>query len=180
MKFLKYVLPLILVVALIVGGTMSASAYSTYATYTIDNDDAQGFSNGRYGFETKISSSSLFYSDARTQKCNMNGSVYYYNFTPYGRSTKIYATVSAYLNHANFTDPSAGYYINDYSTAASTLAGYINQDKAPGGWNTIGMATTGIRNASGLYATQRVELYPSTAGAGKTCGADAVRVVLQY
>lgn len=180
MKFLKYVLPMVLVVALLVSGTMSASAYTTYATYTIDNDDAQGYSNDRYGFETKISGSTLFYKDARTQSCNMNGSTYYYNFPSYLRYTPIFATISAYLYHANFTDPRAAYYINDYSSSASSLAGYINQNTAPAGWSQIGTADTGIRHAEGWYTTRRVELWASTRGSSYTCGADAIKVALQY
>lgn len=180
MKCLKFVLLLGMIMALLVGGSIGANAYTTYTTHIIDNDDAQGYSNDRYGFDTKLSARSLYYGDARLQTCNSNGSTYYYNFTPYGRSTKIYATVSAYLNHTKFTDPRAAYYINDYSTAGSALAGYINQNTAPGGWNQIGTASTGIRSASGLYATQRVELCASTQGSSYNCGADAIKVVLQY
>lgn len=85
MKSIEYVLSMVMVVALLAGGTMRAGAYTTYATYTIDNDDSHGYSNERYGFETKISGSTLFYQDARIQNCNMNGSTYYYNFPSYSR-----------------------------------------------------------------------------------------------
>lgn len=181
MKIFKLILPMVLITALFVGGTLNANAYTVYKTYIIDNDDAQGFSNkDYYGFDTKISGTNLYYKDARTQTCNKNGSVYYYDYPSYTRYTTIFVTISAYLYHKSFTDPRASYWINDYSAANSSLAGYINQNTAPAGWNQIGTASADIRRADGLRATRRAEVWPSTNGSSYTCGADAVKVVIQY
>ena len=44
-------------------------------------------------------------------------------------------SLQAYLNHAAFKDPSAVYYVGSYTL------GYINQNLAPGGWNTVSQTT---------------------------------------
>ena len=179
MKVPKYILSILLVTSLLIGGSLNLSAYTITQTHIIDNDDAQGYSNGRVGFDTVIHANYLYYGDARIQSCNYPGSAYYYYFTPYGGNYKIYGQVSAYLNHSKFTDPRAAYYINDYSYSSSAFAGYINQNLAPGGWNSVGIATATIHSADGLYSTRRVELVPSNTS-GCFCGADTIKVALGH
>ena len=50
----------------------------------IDNDtNVSGYSNSRYGFSEYMSSSSLYYSDARIQNSNNSSYSYHYHFQQY-------------------------------------------------------------------------------------------------
>ncbi len=178
-KFLKSGFTILVSLVLAIGCITSVNAYTVHSTHIIDNDDAQGYSNSRYGFDTKINASTLYYQDARTQRCN-SSSVYSWNYGWHSRYTPFYVTVNAFLYHASFTDPRAAYYFTDGTSSIVNLVGYINQNTAPAGWSSIGTKATGIVSPEGKYYTNQVELVPSSNGASYTCGADAVKVVLQY
>lgn len=179
--FLRRALVVLLVMALGVCASVSVNAFTTVHTYTIDNDDAQGYSNDREGFDTWFQSDNLYYQDARKQACDSSNYAYSYNFPTYYRYTTIYGKVSAYLYNPSFTDPAAWYGINDYLSYAFSDAGYINQDLAAAGWNVIGTATTEITLPDGYQCTNAVEVRPSTSNnTGKTCGADAIKIQLGY
>ena len=179
--FLRRVLVVLLVMVLGVCASVSVNAFTTVHTYTIDNDDAQGFSNDRVGFDTWFQSTNLYYQDARKQACDSLSHSYSYNFDRYLRYSTIYGKVSAYLYNPSFTDPAAWYGINDYLSYSYSDAGYINQDLAAAGWNVIGTATTFMSSAEGYHCTNFVEVRPSTSNnTGKTCGADAIKIQLGY
>jgi len=173
---------MIMMVSLVICLSVNVNAFTTYATYTIDNDDAQGYTNSRIGFDTWFSSGALYYQDARKQACDSSYYEYVYQFSPYSRYTPIYGQVSAYLYNVNFTDPSAFYGIADTYTYYIASAGYINQNLAAAGWNIIGTATTTHSFPdTGKYVCDFVKVIPSTENnAGTTCGADAIEVVLGY
>lgn len=179
-KLFKTIVPIILVLSMVVGMSLSANAFTTYTTHIIDNDDAQGYSNEKYGFDNWFQASTLYYQDARKQVCNSDNNAYVYKFPKYYRYTTIYGQISAYLYNINFTDPSAAYYMNDYLTYAYSGAGYINQDLAATGWNVIGTATTEIALPDGFQCTSAVEVWASQDNTTKYCGADAIKITLGY
>lgn len=58
-KLFKTIVPIIIVLSMVVGMSLSANAFTTYTTHIIDNDDAQGYSNEKYGFDTWFQASTL-------------------------------------------------------------------------------------------------------------------------
>ncbi len=179
-KLLKVILPISLVAAMMVGASLNVGAFTIAKTHIIDNDDAQGYSNDRYGFDTWFKGNTLYHQDARKQACTSGNYEYQYNFPQYSRYTKIYGRVSAYLYNISFTDPSACYMIMDGKSFATAVAGYINQDLASPGWNTVGTATTGVTMPDNFQCTAFVSLVPSQSGSAKYCGADAIKIELGY
>ena len=178
-KFLKTAFTMLLLAALIISPSMNVYAFTVEETHTIDNDDAQGYSNSRVGFDTLFQAKNLYYQDARRQVCDSDNNYYYYNFPTYGRYTTIYGRISAYLYDVSFTDPEADYMINDYSQYQFAGAGYINQDLAAPGWNVIGTART-TPAATGAHRTRMVEIAASKNHPTKNCGADAIKIELGY
>lgn len=121
------------------GTIVNVYAFTIEKTHIIDNDDAQGYSNEKVGFDTLIQASNLYYQDARMQAYNSTENYYRYEIVPtYKRYTFIYEQVSAYLYNVNFTDPAAQYYCLADRDYLGFSAGYINQDLAAAGWNVIG------------------------------------------
>ena len=180
-RTVKIIVLLSMVLMILCSFVINNYAYTYTVTHIIDNDDAQGYSNDRYGFNTWFQANNLYYNDARKQVCNSHY-YYKYKFTKYYRySSDIYAQVSAYLYNINFTDPEANYYINDYLTDVYAPAGYINQDLAATGWNVIGVAHTTLSIPdTGFRCTDAVEVWTSENHSTKYCGADAIRVRLGY
>jgi len=189
-RAIKVILPALLLIVSIFGMTVNANAFTIVQTHIIDNDDAQGYSNSRMGFNTSISGSTLYYQDARTQRCvpsdypNVYGRNRYWYFlkTPYKRSTYIYGTIYSYLYNAQFTDPCAEYllYNPDAPSVILNSAGTINQDLAAAGWNKIGDASSKYLHTDGTISAGGVYLIPSSTYSTKYCGADAIKVELGY
>lgn len=180
-KIRHIVVPMLILVMLIIGMTLSVQAFTIAQTDTIDNDDAQGYSNDREGFNEKFTGSNLFYQDARIQECTESYYYYGYNLkTAYTRHTDIYGTVSAFLYHKRFTDPEANYLIGTCSSSMYCSAGYINQNLAPAGWNEIGTAVNSLLFAPDIRSTDDVRVQPSGNHPGFYCGADAIKIELGY
>lgn len=181
-RLLKTVFPLALLVLLLTGLSLNAFALTTVVTtHIIDNDDAQGYSNARFGFDTWFQASTLYYQDARKQVCYSedSGYEYCYYFPDYTSNGYIHAQVSAYLYNINFTDPSATYEINSSSSIDYFVAGCINQDLAAPGWNVVGEAIAKVASG-GLYYTNTLGVRPSLTNPTKYCGADAIKIELGY
>ena len=51
-RAIKVILPALLLIVSIFGMTVNANAFTIVQTHIIDNDDAQGYSNSRMGFNT--------------------------------------------------------------------------------------------------------------------------------
>ncbi len=183
-KILKIVLPITLVAAMLIGSSVSVGAITYNTTHIIDNDDAQGYSNTRFMFDTWFKADTLYYQDARIQQCITPDNItpgYIYQFPSYSRYTPIYAKVSAYLYNISFTDPQALYEVECTKREFYKTAGTINQDLAAPGWNTIGTAViNGVTFQDGSYATSKVWLTPSKGNNSKYCGADAIKIELGY
>jgi len=157
------------------------SDFTTYATYTIDNDDDQGFSNAKLGFDTWFQSSTSFRGDARKQSCTSQANEYDWKFKAYSRNTTIFTKVSAYLYDVSFTDPQASYYVNDTYSYILSPAGIINQNLAACGWNNIGVTNTIIGTPEyDLVNVWFLRLIPSKSGSSYYCGADGVKLVIGY
>lgn len=181
---MKRIAKLMLVILLISGLSLSVYASTQTKTHIIDNDDAQGYTNNRIGFNTWFQSNTFYYKDARRQICSSDNSFYQYIFPTISSSRPLSVQVRAYLYHPSFTDPVAVYGINSSSSLFIKIAGTINQDLASPGWNVIGTASANISGSLGMgqlgYSTWLVELRPSKNHTGKYCGADAVSVAVTY
>ncbi len=178
-RIIKSMLGILLLVVMVLGMSLNAYALTQTRSHIIDNDDAQGYSNERYGFDTLFQASTLYYQDARRQACNADNNDYRYIFPQINSSKPITVQISAYLYHASFTDPAAKYMANGIHELFWFVAGTINQDMAPAGWNVIGSALSYAATPSG-YSTYMVDVQPSQNNPGKYCGADAVKVVIEY
>lgn len=148
-------------------------------THTIDNDDAHGHSNSSNGFSSYLTSSYHYNGDARRQSSSSpsNGLYRWIYKSTFIKSGTINATVKAYLNDYSFTDPAARYYINYGNTYVVKLAGTLNQNTAPGGWNTIGSISMAPIDSSGRNVSSYVQL--SVSGkSGYNTGADGIQITL--
>lgn len=154
--------------------TMSVNAYSS--TRTIDNDSiASGYGNFNRGF-TYIKASSLYNGDARLSSTSVSSPRYCWDYPTMSSSGNTCTIkVQAYLNHANFTD-TAAYYV-EYSPNISIRIGYINQDKAPGGWSSISRASISPASGTSGFSSSTAEVNPSGAS-GKQTGADGLKVTM--
>lgn len=178
-KVIAAVLPILLLFALIAGTTINAYAFQVVASHVIDNDDAQGYSNRRSGFDTRIQASNLYYQDARKQSCNSVENYYEYILQDaYASRKTIQTEVSAYLYNTAFTDPQAKYVCRGtYSWSDFSLSvDYINQDLAAPGWNVIGTGQIFEGHSDGINYLTSVVLYPSSTNSTKYCGADAIMI----
>ena len=93
-----------------------------------------------------------------------------YVWKHYILSSASYGTLSAYLWHSTFTDPSARYFI--WKLYNQPQFGVINQNKAAAGWNVIGTADiSGFAGASPEFGVQ------SSLASGTYMGADAIKIV---
>lgn len=178
-RAIKVILPVLLLIALMLGTILTANALTVVQTHIIDNDDAQGYTVERRGFDTWFQASNLYYQDARRQLCDSESNVYRYMFPAYTRNTAIYGKTSAYLYDVSFTDPEACYYLNNYADGAYLTTGYINQDLAAPGWNVIGTRST-TAAGNGLHRTQSIMLVAGKNHPTKYCGADAIKIELSY
>ena len=146
---------------------------------TVDNDDAQGNSNSRSGFNSYMSYSYCYLGDARKQACSTS-SIYQYQWI-YGSSVNasgnsMTATLSVYLNHNDFTDPAAKYYINSGANSMeTTLACTINQHTAPGGWTTYKAVTLPANAMFDANISRFVALETSARSSSYETGADGIR-----
>ena len=180
------VLTVFMAIAMITCMAVSVSAFTTYTTHIIDNDDDNdegiGYFNERTCFDNWFRNDRLYFGEARKQDCDSSYYEYAYYFPVYMRYTPIFGEVSAYLYNVNFTDPAAMYGIGDTYTYFLAVAGTINQDLAATGWNVIGTAeTTHYFPENNKYASDCVKVIPSSENnTGKTCGADAIKVKLGY
>lgn len=174
-----------LILVIMLTATTSALAFNIVAMHEIDNDDAQGYTTHRFGFEKMITGNTLAYGDARLQPCVKSSSDnfrdrnrYEYCFW-YSQERPIVASVAAYLYNINFTDPRATYNIDSASSYVLFTVGEINQDLAAAGWNEIGEVTGNLPLGNKNYASA-VILEPSENSPSKNCGADSIRVRLGY
>ncbi len=148
-------------------------------THTIDNDDAHGHSNSTNGFSTYFTSSYHYNGDARRQSSSSpsNGLYRWIYKSSFLKTGTINASLKAYLNDYSFTDPSARYYVNYGNTSVVKLVGTINQNTAPGGWNTIGSAYMAPIDSTGRNVSSFVQL--SVSGkSGYNTGADGIQITL--
>lgn len=75
-RAIKVILPVLLLIALMLGTILTANALTVVQTHIIDNDDAQGYTVERRGFDTWFQASNLYYQDARRQLCDSESNVY--------------------------------------------------------------------------------------------------------
>lgn len=147
-------------------------------TRTIDNDSiASGYGNknenNAYWY---ITSNSLYNGDARITSSTSN-SDYSWTYPSISASnvSSCKCTVQAYLNHSDFTDTSAAYYVQLWQYT-SVRIGYINQDKAPSGWSTISRSS--ITPPGGRAYSSTYSFVSPSGGSGKYTGADAIKVTI--
>lgn len=158
---------------------LSTISFSSFAVeFTIDNDDAQGYSNSRVGYNTYMEYSYLYLGDARKNSTGNRNDYYHWIYPQLTASRYLAPTLSVYLNHNDFTDPQARYYVNvreekDSGFSTMHLLGTINQHLAPGGWNTF--QRVAISYPSNIYTDHVVLL--SYSGSGYNTGADGIKIV---
>lgn len=136
----------------------------------IDNDpvSSTGYSYAQKG-TVQFFNSSLYNGDAR--KSGFNSANYYSYLHPQKNLGKAFhVSVSAYLNHNEFRDPAARYYV--LLDGRDMYIGSIDQYNAPGGWNKIG--DTGEVSSSTYYA-RGLKVRASGSGIDYT-GYDAINI----
>lgn len=153
----------------------SMMAMNSNAVY-IDNDDSQGYSNGRNGFDTYVTSSAYYRNDARTQSSGYTKQ-YSWNLGDDRKVsyTGIDVSLYAYVNDSSFTDPRAKYSaVASYQYAIGTL----NQNTAARGWNYVGKVRLTPLTAVGekTVALYGVVLAPGSSY-GYTTAADGVQII---
>lgn len=155
----------------------SLVAVNSVAVY-IDNDDAHGYSNTRRGFDTYLSGDSHYNGDARRQSTGGNYEyAWWLNSASETSSSSIIVTLEAYVNHSNFTDPNATYYVNGCDTIFEVNS--INQNTADAGWNYVGRRVVKPLTSIGYtrITTSAVCVIPSS-NSGYNTGADGIWVTL--
>lgn len=91
-------------------------------------------------------------------------------------------TLDIYLNHSDFTDPSASYYyeivpLEDLAGIGVTI-GTKNQKYAPAGWSSISKSVT--RYSGQTYIASRLVSVNASSGSYKHLGADGLKVTVTY
>lgn len=174
-KYYRISIIMMIVLVMISQCIVSAAAVS----YTIDNDDAHGHSNYQNGFSTYFTSSYHYNGDARKQPSSSpsNGLYRWIYKNTFLKTGTINASLKAYLNDYSFTDISARYYVNYGNTYVVKLVGTINQNTAPGGWNTIGSTSMAAIDSTGKNVSSYVQV--SVSGkSGYNTGADGIQITL--
>jgi len=180
-RIAKSLLGILLLVVMVLGLSNNANALTHTRTFIIDNDDAQGYSNNRNGFETWFQASTLYNQDARRQACDSTNKYYNYVYPKVSSSQQMTVQISAYLYHTSFTDPAVVYTANISSDIFFEPGGTLNQDLAAAGWNVVGDALIRLPDDRvDSYYTSIVSIEPSGIVSGKYCGADAVKAVVTY
>ncbi|MCM1006946.1 MAG: hypothetical protein NC485_03285 [Ruminococcus flavefaciens] len=172
MKLIDKVLASCMGINVLLCTMMSLNSKALY----IDNDDSKGYSNGRNGFDTYITSSAYYRNDARTQSSGYTKQ-YSWNLDNDIKVsyTGIDVSLYAYVNDSSFTDPRAKYSaVASYQYAIGTL----NQNTAARGWNYVGKVRLTPLTAVG---EKTVALYGVVLEAGSSYGyttaADGVQVI---
>lgn len=178
---LKRIVSLLLAVTILNMLTISVSAAGTYVG--VDDDDAQGNSNSSLGSWSRVYSSNLKYGEGLITTCTTygnNGASKFYKwifaYPVYGQGD-MGITLSVWLYHSQFNDPSAKYYVWTHSSMGQ-LVGSVNQNTAPAGWTDFPYKTIKCYDAGGVNVCQGIELIPSTRGSSYTCGADWVEATI--
>lgn len=147
-RVLKKVIGILTMFAMVfsIAITPAAAAVKPQGTVSInwlvDNDtiDSQ-YSNYRTGFSTYLSGLSNSYNhDARREvsSSGFNSRYGWRNTLSLSNEVQynpVYVQLSVYLYDNSFTDPQAGYYLDE--ELISFRISTINQNLAPGGWNTF-------------------------------------------
>lgn len=155
---------------------ITANAYS--ATRTIDNDSiASGYGNvNENNAYSYITANYLYNGDARIVPSSSSNSCYEWTYPGMSASTNsCTCKVEAYLRHADFTDKSAGYYVN-MSQYTSDRIGYIDQSIAPSGWSTVSKRITSLPGVT-YFASEYAFVMPS-GRSGQHTGADGLKVTI--
>lgn len=141
----------------------------SYTTVYLDNDEgainsSQNHYEGNWTYQSYTGS---YRGDHRlTSGTDGQRGSYVWKFG-YKSGTRDFAV---HLNHPNFTDPSAEYYVAENGTyGGAFLIRTFNQNTAPGGWNTIRAGYSSYSNYSHLVVSQ-------SADAAST-GADGARII---
>ena len=182
-KFILFTL--VLVFALIFAIFSDMPVFAVTAK-DVDNDDAQGNSNSWYDNNwTYLSANSCYYNDARKHATGEPPVqiAYWYRYTYQTQVAKygtIYANLSVWLNHNDFTDSATKYYIQSSGNSVFMLqiAGYLNQNLAPGGWSNFNTTTISTNTPGDYIVSKYVQLAANTV-TGMTTGADFIRVNYQ-
>ena len=159
----------------IIGSTVGITADAITVSHVIDNDPLASTGNTSYssGF-SYMTGSNCYNGDA--QIASSGNSSYFYHWvhetTTLGGPKTVTVNLMVYLNHSNFTDPSAVYSV--YQNGGALTVGKINQNLAAGGWNTLSSVT-----AANFTQLKMVCVDPSTYS-GYYTGADAVDVKYYY
>lgn len=162
---------------------MSASA-ATYTRSTDNDPVASGYSYDAYNMTYYNGMTGSYNGDMRLSPSIYDSNAYYTWVYPRISVAKQSCTVTLdiYLNHADFTDPSASYYyeimpIEDLSGAGSII-GTKNQKYAPAGWSSISKNVTRYPNQANI--TSRLVSVNASSGSYKCLGADGLKVTVTY
>ena len=135
--FKRRILSLFLMLALFITFA-SISAFAATNTYTVDNDDAQGYSNDSVGFKTYMQGKNHYLGDARRQISGSPSNAFYrWNFPVNYKQGDFNCRLKVYLYDNSFTDRTAKYYANVANSYTTDYIGWLNQDRAPIGWYTF-------------------------------------------
>lgn len=178
-KILKniYIFGLICSIIIINADSISAMPINPIVQYVIDNDtNDTSYGNSSYGSWSYITNSGLYNGDARIISSSPHNNCYQWIWPTYVKSEPIYATLSVYLNNANFTDPAAMYTLYESVGFVEHNVGTLNQKYAAAGWTSFSLVTLDYSSIDGYYRTYYAAV--NTSGDSGQTGADAIRITL--
>ncbi|PLR75771.1 hypothetical protein CU633_19230 [Bacillus sp. V3-13] len=173
MKLAKLgVMFLVLMMSFIFNVTDEAEA-ACVPSQTLDNDHGAINSsyNWYYGNWAYGSYHGDFNGDHRISASGSNGTTYAWRFSYCDGISRAF---SVYLNHPNFTDPYADYFVGkqNYSGQVDIVHQDMNQRTAAGGWNRLEYTTAGSDSLTDLYIVK--------SSSGASAGADGAKVYHNY
>lgn len=112
-----------------------------------------------------------FNGDHRISASGSNGTVYGWRFSYCDGISRAY---SVYLNHPDFRDPAADYYLDkaNYTGQVPIVHRDFNQHTAGGGWNRLAYTITGDESLTWLNVVK--------SSSSQSTGADGARVYHNY
>lgn len=177
---LKIIMATFMITTTLITNFTSATVNAASVTKTIDNDtNVSGYSNynGNSAF-SYITASYLYNGDARIASSSSSNNYYEWHYPSiFAEKTSCTCKVQAYLNHSNFTDTSASYYVGLAQTMAYRV-GSINQNTAPSGWTSISRNFSSVPEGN-FFSSTYASVHASGAS-GKYTGADGLKVTITY
>lgn len=177
---MKKIISVFLTSMIIISLLISLSAFGAVKIVYVDNDDSQGHTNARSGYNTYITGSSHYRNDARTQATGSTYNYYEWDLCDDKVTSRTGITLSLYahINHSTFNDQGASY---SALCSYSSFINVINQETFSPTWYIVGTVYLTPYTAVGErdVTLHGAFVQPGTSY-GYTSAADGLRFNLTY